>query len=149
MPPSTMDLDKRFYSGPSSGDLIFPNSHSIPPNQITSLHDEAIVQFVVYCELPQKIKINTSAVDVAMDLLLTRPTGENQSITNLKPWISANITGTSEIVKTDIVFCLNLCYLRGMIRPRGGQLSWLRVYFEKVAFIRGPYLLMEIEAKFK
>jgi len=84
MPPSTMDLDKRFYSGPSSGDLIFPNSHSIPPNQITSLHDEAIVQFVVYCELPQKIKINTSAVDVAMDLLLTRPTGENQSITNLK-----------------------------------------------------------------
>jgi len=47
-------------------------------------------------------------LDLAMDLLLSRPenTGENQPITNLKPWISANTTGTSENIKICIIFLL-------------------------------------------
>ena len=59
-----------------------------------------------------KLKATPNAVDLAMDLILFRSaeTGEKQPITNLKPWISANTTGTSEKVKICIVFLLNFMW---------------------------------------
>ena len=58
-----------------------------------------------------------NAIDLARDLLLSRQakTGENQSITNWKPRISANTTVISEKVKIfarRLLFCSNLCDFR-------------------------------------
>jgi len=55
-----------------------------------------------------KLETTPTAVGRAMDLLLSRRanTGENQPVTNLKPRMAANTTGTSEKVKIWIVFLL-------------------------------------------
>ena len=57
-------------------------------------------------EPTNKFKSHPCAVDLAMDLLLSRQekTRENQPMPNSKPWISATTTGTSEKVKVWIVF---------------------------------------------
>ena len=63
------------------------NSQTIPTNSSSSFHDKVIFQFIVYYyePSPSKLKANLNVVDLAMDLLLSRPTstGENQPITNL------------------------------------------------------------------
>ena len=80
------------------------NSQEIPANASSSLYDEIIFKFIVYCYEPSlnKLKATPNAVDQAMDLLLSRPTniGENQLITNLKPRKSPNTTFTTK--KTNI-----------------------------------------------
>jgi len=57
-----------------------------------------------YEALSNKLKHPTNAVDLRMDLLLSRPEnrGENQLITNIKPQISTN-TVTSK----KVTFCTN------------------------------------------
>jgi len=99
-----------------------PNSQEIPANSSSSLHDKVIFQFIVhYYELfPNKPKATPSAVDLAMDLLLSRPTNtaENQPITNLKPPLSANTTFTTKKTKIctrRLLFSSNFSDLHRMI----------------------------------
>jgi len=78
------------------------NSQETPANSSSSLHDKVIFQFIVYYEpSPNKLQGTPNAVDLAMDLLLSRPTnaGENHLITNLKPRISASATFTTKKTK--------------------------------------------------
>jgi len=60
------------------------NSQEILANSSSSLHDKVIFQFIVYHYEPSsdKLKGTPSAVDQAMDLLLSRPTntGDNHLI---------------------------------------------------------------------
>ena len=79
------------------------NSQEIPANSSSSLHDKVIFQFIVYYyePSPNKLEATPNVVDVAMDLLLSRPTNTrgSQSITNLKRRISANTTFTTKKIK--------------------------------------------------
>jgi len=58
------------------------NSQSIPPHSSSSLPDKVIFQILIhnYEFSPNKLKATPNAVDLAMDLLLSRPanTGVNQ-----------------------------------------------------------------------
>jgi len=76
------------------------NSQEIPANSSSSLHDKVIFQFILcyYEPSPNKLKATPNDVDLAMDLLLSRPinTGENQPITNLKQRISSTTTFTTK-----------------------------------------------------
>jgi len=58
---------------------------------------------------PNKLQATHNAVDLTMDLLLSRPanTSEKQPIPNLKTWISANPTDTSEKLKFALFFCFS------------------------------------------
>jgi len=82
------------------------------------LTDKVIFQFIVcYTTKPSK---PPNAVDLAMDLLLSRPanTAENRPITNLITRISVNTTATSKKVKIctrRLLFCSNLCNVSRMI----------------------------------
>jgi len=97
------------------------NPQWIPPKSSSSLPDKVNIQFCVYnYESPKQTWANPNAVDLTMDLLLSRPanTGQEQPLTHLKSWISANTTDTSAKVKLCIGFLLfntKLCYLHGMI----------------------------------
>ena len=87
------------------------NSQEIPANSSSSFHDKVIFQFILYYyePSPNKLKSTPDIVDLLMDLLLSRPTttGENQTITNLKPPISVNTTFTTKKTKicTTRLFC--------------------------------------------